>query len=119
MDIMKAWAKTVPTSDEIENRLSQYQLATGRLRSVSELADTEWAREREAVVLVSDRGDGAVRIPNSPWHFSGSDTTTQGDAKYRGEDNHAIFSEIAGLSNEEITQLENDGVLLSRGPSKR
>ena len=119
MDIMKAWAKTVPTSDEIENRLSQYQLATGRLRSVGELADTEWAREREAVVSVSDRGEGAVRIPNSPWHFSGSDTTTQGDAKYRGEDNHAIFSEIAGLSNEEITQLENDGVLLSRGPSKR
>ena len=119
MDIMRAWAKTVPTSDEIENRLSQYQLATGRLRSVGELADTEWAHEREAVVLVSDRGDSTVRIPNSPWHFSGSDTTTQGDAKYRGEDNRAIFSEIAGLSNEEIAQLENDGVLVSRGPSKR
>ncbi|CAB4792562.1 MAG: CoA transferase [Actinobacteria bacterium] len=119
MDIMRAWAKTVPTSDEIENRLSQYQLATGRLRSVGELADTEWAHERKAVVLVSDRGDGAVRIPNSPWHFSGSDTTTQGDAKYRGEDNHAIFSEITGLSSEEIAQLENDGVLVSRGPSKR
>ena len=117
--IMKAWAKTVATSDEIENQLSQYQLAVGRLRSVSELADTEWAHEREAVVSVSDRGDGIVRIPNSPWHFSGSDTTTQGDTKYRGEDNRAIFSEIAGLSNEEIMQLENDGVLLSRGPSKR
>ena len=84
MDIMRAWAKTVPTSDEIENRLSQYQLAVGRLRSVGELADTQWAHEREAVVLVSDRGDSTVRIPNSPWHFSGSDTTTQGDAKYRG-----------------------------------
>ena len=119
MDIMRAWAKTVPTSDEIENRLSQYQLATGRLRSVGELADTQWAHEREAVVLVSDRGDSTVRIPNSPWHFSGSDTTTQGDAKYRGEDNHAIFSEITGLSSEEIAQLENDGVLVSRGPSKR
>ena len=119
MDIMKAWAKTVATSDEIENRLSQYQLATGRLRSVGELADTQWAHEREAVVLVSDRGDSTVRIPNSPWHFSGSDTTTQGDAKYRGEDNHAIFSEITGLSSEEIVQLEKDGVLVSRGPSKR
>ena len=119
MDIMKAWAKTVPTSDEIENRLSQYQLATGRLRSVGELADTQWAHERDAVVLVSDRGDGTVRIPNSPWHFSGSDTSTQGDAKYRGEDNHVIFSEITGLSSEEIVQLEKDGVLVSRGPSKR
>ena len=119
MDIMKAWAKTVATSDEIENRLSQYQLATGRLRSVGELADTQWAHEREAVVEVSDRGNGTVRIPNSPWHFSGSDTSIQGDAKYRGEDNHAIFSEIAGLSSEEIVQLENDGVLVSRGPSKR
>jgi crotonobetainyl-CoA:carnitine CoA-transferase CaiB-like acyl-CoA transferase len=119
MDLMRAWAKTVPTSDEIENRLSQHELAVGRLRSVSELADTEWANERDAVVLVSDRGDGTVRIPNSPWHFSGSDTTTQGDAKYRGEDNRAIFSEIAGLSGEEIAQLEKDGVLVSRGPSKR
>ena len=119
MDIMKAWAKTVPTSDEIENRLSQYQLATGRLRSVGELADTQWAHEREAVVLVSDRGGSTVRIPNSPWHFSGSDTSTQGDAKYRGEDNHVIFSEITGLSSEEIVQLEKDGVLVSRGPSKR
>ena len=119
MDIMRAWAKTVSTSDEIENRLSQYQLATGRLRSVGELADTQWAHEREAVIEVSDRGDSTVRIPNSPWHFSGSDTTTQGDAKYRGEDNHAIFSEITGLSSEEIAQLENDGVLVSRGPSKR
>ena len=119
MDIMRAWAKTVSTSDEIENRLSQYQLATGRLRSVGELADTQWAHEREAVIEVSDRGDSTLRIPNSPWHFSGSDTTTQGDAKYRGEDNHAIFSEIIGLSSEEIAQLENDGVLVSRGPSKR
>jgi crotonobetainyl-CoA:carnitine CoA-transferase CaiB-like acyl-CoA transferase len=119
MTIMKAWAKTVPTSDEIENRLSQFQLAVGRLRSVGELADTQWAHERDAVVLVSDRGDSTVRIPNSPWHFSGSDTTTQGEAKYRGEDNHAIFSEITGLSSEEIVQLEKDGVLVSRGPSKR
>ena len=118
MDIMKAWAKTVPTSDEIEIQFSQNQLAVGRLRSVAELADTEWAREREALIEVSDRGDGVVRIPNSPWHFSGSDTTTQGDAKYRGEDNRAIFSEIAGVSNEEIAQLENDGVLVSRGPRK-
>ena len=119
MKIMKSWAKTVPTSDEIENRLSQFQLAVGRLRSVGELADTQWAHVREAVVEVSDRGDSTVRIPNSPWHFSGSDTTTQGDAKYRGEDNHAIFSEVTGLSIEEIVQLENDGVLVSRGPSKR
>ena len=119
MDIMRAWAKTIPTSDEIENQLSQHQLAVGRLRSVGELADTQWAYERDAVIDVSDRGDSTVRIPNSPWHFSGSDTTTQGDAKYRGEDNRVIFSEIAGLSSEEIAQLENDGVLVSRGPSKR
>ena len=119
MDIMRAWAKTIPTSDEIENQLSQHQLAVGRLRSVGELADTQWAYDRDAVIDVSDRGDSTVRIPNSPWHFSGSDTTTQGDAKYRGEDNRAIFSEITGLSSEELTQLENDGVLVSRGPSKR
>jgi crotonobetainyl-CoA:carnitine CoA-transferase CaiB-like acyl-CoA transferase len=53
MDIMKAWAKTVATSDEIENRLSQYQLATGRLRSVGELADTQWAKQWSKSVIAA------------------------------------------------------------------
>jgi crotonobetainyl-CoA:carnitine CoA-transferase CaiB-like acyl-CoA transferase len=119
MSIMLEWAKTVPTTDEIEARLAKNQLACGRLRSVRELAETDWAESRGAIVNIDNRGTGTLRIPNSPWHFSGSDTSTRGVAQYRGEDNRDVFSNIVGLDNETIATYERENILLSRGPTTR
>jgi crotonobetainyl-CoA:carnitine CoA-transferase CaiB-like acyl-CoA transferase len=119
MSIMLEWAKTVPTADEIEERLAKNQLACGRLRSVRELAETDWAESRGAIVDIGNRGTGTLRIPNSPWHFSGSDTSTRGVAQYRGEDNRNVFSNIVGLDDETIATYERENILLSRGPMTR
>jgi crotonobetainyl-CoA:carnitine CoA-transferase CaiB-like acyl-CoA transferase len=119
MSIMLEWAKTVPTADEIEARLAKNQLACGRLRSVRELAETDWAESRGAIVNIDNRGTGTLRIPNSPWHFSGSDTSTRGVAQYRGEDNREVFSNIVGLDDETIATYERENILLSRGPTTR
>ena len=119
MSIMLEWAKTVPTADEIEARLAKNQLACGRLRSVRELAETDWAESRGAIVNIDNRGTGTLRIPNSPWHFSGSDTSTRGVAQYRGEDNRDVFSNIVGLDDETIATYERENILLSRGPTTR
>jgi len=119
MSIMLQWAKTVPTADEIEERLAKNQLACGRLRSVRELAETDWAEARGAIVDIDNRGTGTLRIPNSPWHFSGSDTSTRGVAQYRGEDNRDVFSNIVGLDDETIETYERENILLSRGPTTR
>ena len=116
MDEIKSWATTVADAEEIERRFDRHGLATGRLRSVDEISATPWAKDREAIVDVSDRGNGVVRVPNSPWHFSGSDTSVRGEARYRGEDNVQICREILGMSDEEIATLERDGVLVSRVP---
>ncbi len=118
MEIIKLWASTVPTVDELENRLAKHKLAMGRLRSVSEVAQTDWAKERNAFVEISDRGTGKVKLPNSPWIFSGSDTSTRGVAKYRGEDNAEVFSELLGLSETQIEDLCQRDILSQRGPSK-
>lgn len=119
MSIMLEWAKTVPTADEIEARLAKNQLACGRLRSVRELAETDWAESRGAIVNIDNRGTGTLRIPNSPWHFSGSDTSTRGVAQYRGEDNRDVFSNIVGLDDKTIANYERENILLSRGPTTR
>ena len=119
MSIMLEWAKTVPTADEIEARLAKNQLACGRLRSVRELAETDWAESRGAIVNIDNRGTGTLRIPNSPWHFSGSDTSTRGVAQYRGEDNRDVLSNIVGLDDETIANYERENILLSRGPTTR
>ncbi|MDA2954721.1 MAG: CoA transferase [Actinomycetota bacterium] len=118
MEIIKLWASTVPTVDELENRLAKHKLAMGRLRSVSEVAQTDWAKERNAFVEISDRGTGKVKLPNSPWIFSGSDTSTRGVAKYRGEDNAEVFSELLGLSETQIEDLYQRDILSQRRPSK-
>lgn len=114
--IIRDWALQVPSADELERRLAEHQLAMGRLRSTSEIAATDWALDRDAIAHVSDRGTGTVRVPNSPWHFSGSNTSLRGIPKYRGEDNREVLSELLNLSDEEINQLERDGIIVSRLP---
>ena len=117
MQLIKDWALTVETVDELERRLDENKLAMGQMRTVSEVAKTKWASERNAFVEVDDRGDGKVKLPNSPWMFSGSDTSTRGITKYRGEDNAEVLRELLGLSAEQIKDL-NDREIISQRVTK-
>ena len=117
MQLIKDWALTIETVDELERRLDENKLAMGQMRTVSEVAKTKWASERNAFVEVDDRGDGKVKLPNSPWMFSGSDTSTRGITKYRGEDNAEVLRELLGLSAEQIKDL-NDREIISQRVTK-
>ncbi len=114
MQLIKDWAATISTIDELERRLAEHKLAMGRLRSVAEVAETEWAKQRNAFIEVDDRGDSTVKLPNSPWMFSGSDTSTRGTIKYRGEDNAEVFSELLELSPDQIKDLHSREILVQR-----
>lgn len=114
MQLIKDWAQTIETPEELEQQLAKHKLAMGQLRSVSEVAKTKWANERNAFVEVDDRGEGKVKLPNSPWMFSGSDTSTRGTVKYRGEDNEEVLSELLGLSSEQIKDLHDREIFSQR-----
>ena len=117
--LLKDWALTIDTVDELERRLAEHKLAMGRLRSVSEVAQTDWAQQRNAFIEVSDRANGKVKLPNSPWIFSGSDTSTRGEIKYRGEDNADVLSDLLGMSDSQIKDLYGREILSQRGPTKK
>ncbi|HEX3087974.1 MAG TPA: CoA transferase, partial [Ilumatobacteraceae bacterium] len=87
LEAIVEWAETVSTPQVIESVMGQYGLATGTLRSLREVCDTDWAKERGAVVEVSDRGIGTLRLPNTPWRFASGDVGLRGEPRYRGEDN--------------------------------
>jgi crotonobetainyl-CoA:carnitine CoA-transferase CaiB-like acyl-CoA transferase len=93
-------------------------LATGTLRSLREVCDTDWARERGAVVDISDRGGGTLRLPNTPWHFASADVGLRGEPRYRGEDNRAVLAELLHLDDAELDRLEADGIMSSRMPRR-
>ncbi len=115
---IQTWAATHPDSASIERVFEKNGIAMGVLRSVREVATSEWARERSSVMGVSDRGEGEVAVPNSPWRFSESDAGVRGMARYRGEDNRAVLQDLLGLGDDEITALEDAGVLVSRIPGR-
>ena len=116
-EIIRDFAATMPDAEAFEEQFSKHQLAVGRVRQPGELTETEWARDRHAVVEVDDRGGGTIRVPNSPWRFSASpDVGVSGIPKYRGEDNRTVLAELLGYDDEQLDRLETSGVLSSRLP---
>lgn len=90
-------------------------LAVGVVRDAPEVAGTEWAEARGAIVAV-DAGDGTtVRIPRSPWRFSARETGVRGTPAYRGEHNRDVLGRL-GIGDDELDRLEADGVLSARRP---
>lgn len=113
---MITWASGVPDAQTFEDRCAAQGLAMGVVRSVRELASTEWATARGAITSVPDRIGGFIRVPNSPWHFRDATVGVHGEPRYRGEDNRSVLREIVGLDEQEIDDLERSGVLSSRLP---
>ena len=114
--VIREWASTIQTAQEIEDVMAEAGLAMGVMRTMADIADTEWAEERHALIEADDRSGSTFRVPNSPWVFSGSDTTTQGIPKFRGEDNEQILMEMCGLTSEQVKELTDAGVLSIRLP---
>jgi crotonobetainyl-CoA:carnitine CoA-transferase CaiB-like acyl-CoA transferase len=115
-DEMRAWALTLPTAQAFEDRCAQFRLAVGVMRSVREIAESDWSTARGAIARVPDRVGGEVRIPNAPWHFTHSHVGTSGEPRYRGEDNRHVLRDILHMNDEEITALEANNILSSRLP---
>jgi crotonobetainyl-CoA:carnitine CoA-transferase CaiB-like acyl-CoA transferase len=114
--VVRDWALTVQTAEEIEDTFAEAGLAMGVLRKMTDLADTHWAHDRNAIISIDDRSGGTFRIPNAPWQFSGADVSTQGIPKFRGEDNAEVLQRLLGVSAEEVAALTESGALSIRLP---
>jgi crotonobetainyl-CoA:carnitine CoA-transferase CaiB-like acyl-CoA transferase len=84
----------------------------GEVRSIKELAASEWCEYWGAVQRVPDRCGGEYRLPGRPWHFSAEELTPIGAPAFQGEHNYAVFSEL-GLGEAELKRLSDAGVLVS------
>jgi CoA:oxalate CoA-transferase len=118
LDILREWAVTVDNPQTIEAAMGEHGLATGTLRSLRDVCETDWAKERGVVVEVSDRGGGTLRVPNTPWRFASGDVGLRGEPRYRGEDNRAVLGELLDLDAATLDRLETEAVLSSRLPRR-
>ena len=98
--------------ESLDAQLDEAKIATGQVRSVREFADSDWARERNAVRAVSDRCGGEIRIPGRPWHFADQVAADKDQlAARQGEHNAEVLSEL-GFSAAEIAALQASGALV-------
>jgi crotonobetainyl-CoA:carnitine CoA-transferase CaiB-like acyl-CoA transferase len=110
--IVQEWIWTFTDMESLDAQLDEAKIATGRVRSVREFADSDWAREWNAVRAVPDRSGGEIRIPGRPWHFADQVAADEGQLVARqGEHNAEVLSEL-GFSAAEIAALEASGALV-------
>lgn len=108
---IRAWVLTFRTIEDLEAQVSMAGLAVGTLRTVSEIADSEWAAERGAIREVDDRSGGTARMPAPPWRFSRSELPDAGLPPFQGEHNAAVLAEL-GLDQAAIADLHQRSIAI-------
>jgi crotonobetainyl-CoA:carnitine CoA-transferase CaiB-like acyl-CoA transferase len=110
--IIQSWIMTFPDMATLDAQFDETKIAMGEIRSLKELATSEWSDYWGAVQQVPDRNGGEYRLPGRPWHFSGDQLTPIGTPAFQGEHNREVFGEL-GLSDEELQRLSDTGVLVT------
>jgi len=118
LDLLHEWAATFDRVEDLQARLDAAGIVNGVVRSIGDVADTQWARERGAIAEVDDRRGGTVRIPQAPWRFSDAETGVRGVPAWRGEHNREVLQEFLGLNDDALDRLEANGTLSERSPAK-
>lgn len=114
--IIQTWMLSFRDLQSLDAQLDEAKIAMGQVRSLKDLAETEWAEQWGAVQEVSDRRGGTYKIHGYPWRFSDENLGLRPAPAFRGEHNAEVLRE-AGLSEEEIRRATAAGILLGGVPA--
>ena len=91
----------------------------GVVRTVQEIAESDWADERGAIVEVDDRGGGTRRHPQLAVALQRRRHRRAGPARPTAARTTARSSAgLLGLDDDTLDRLEADGVLSSGNPTR-
>lgn len=103
---------TTKTVDEMEAIISGLQIPFGRILTIPEAAEHPQLQSRNMLWNVYQPGmERTIRIPGTPIKIHGMADEPQKAAPQLGEDNIEIYTSIAGLSKEQITELAQKNII--------
>lgn len=98
--------------DEVESKMLDAGIPCSAVQNVEEVLHDPHLEEREMVNEIDHpEMDEPVRVPGSPIRLSNSELPDIEPSPTKGEDNHKVLSDRLGLSEEEITELEEDNII--------
>ena len=106
--IITEWAASFESFEQFSNTLeARSPFAAAELRSIGDLAATDWAAHRELFANV----EGGFVVPARP--ARGAGIGTNGHVATRGADNHAVLADVLGYDDSRIDDLTATGVLVA------
>lgn len=109
--IVQDWVWSFPDMAALDAQLDEAKIAIGEVRSLDEIAKSEWAEYWTATHDVPDRNGGFFTLPGRPWKFSGSDLDSPGTPAMQGEHNAEILAEL-GYGEKAVSDMEASGALV-------
>jgi crotonobetainyl-CoA:carnitine CoA-transferase CaiB-like acyl-CoA transferase len=116
--LIQSWILTFPDMATLDAQFDSAKIAMGEIRSIKDMANSEWSDYWGAVQHVSDRNGGEYRLPGRPWAFSRDQLSPIGDPAYQGEHNKEVCTEL-GLGAAEFERLVSSGALVAHPRVKR
>jgi len=108
--IITDWAKTL-TAAEALKVLDENKVPADIIRDIGELAHEPHLREREAVLEIEDPEKGRVLVPGVFPKLAKSPGRIKHLGPRLGAHNDEIYGDFLGLSQEELTELKEKGVI--------
>jgi len=108
-EIILEFARGIDSFEALHEVVDPHRIAVGVVRSVSELAETDWALERG---LVAEPLPG-VRIPRVAFRTSSGEAAASGPPPRRGEHNRETLRRLLGTDDAALDALERRGALAS------
>lgn len=115
--IVQSWIYTFSDLAALDAQLDEAKIAIGEVRSLADVAASEWGQYWTATYDVSDRQGGTFTLPGRPWKFSDAELAPPGDPATQGEHNAEVLAEL-GYDPARIERLAASGVVIDNAAAR-
>ncbi len=99
------------TIKEVQDKCLEADVPSGPVLTFSDLINNPHLMGREMIVDFKQPGVGKIKIPGSPFKFSETPVEFKLPAPSLGEHNAEVYSQLLGLSQEEMGRLEEEKII--------
>lgn len=107
LDILQEFVGSFDTIEEFEAVMDSAGLAVGRVRTIEEFIDSDWARQRQVVFNPVSN----IRIPSTPFDSTINSGALENYIDNIGSGNYTVMRNILNMEDSEIDALTKEGIL--------